>query len=751
MGYNSLIAGYNSLIAGYNLLIVGYNLLIVGYNLLIAGYNSLIVGYNLLIGGYNLLIAGYILLMGCYNLSDELIKCPNDGSNYINMNSDTLKRLTHVLLFTIFLFAASHVDAQENVVYEFTVPTINQWQFKPITSYPCLILKAEEKEKLKSNYGQLPESEKKLDLPVKVWITDGDNDEKQKATQYFIKYWKDYNKKWNVQNLQRDEPDGVAMRGIWRSIDLYDVVQSFGLLAEKDRIEYRDSLVKSIELALGKDYKNPKVTPHIGFHHMNIWTDVVVAAGATGLAFPELPQSKDWVEFAMNEINWQLTTGVWEDCWHESARYHMAVLTSCGQLFEMLLNRTGIDMFQHPSIKRMCGWAVTYSTPLTTVPNLKNPKPNGISLMPAIGDASWAPEAYGMLNFYARHFVQTDPQLSAQLQWQWQRSGSTIEGCTGEMALLVDPTLKAQSPKTLTSAASKRKGYVLMRDKFNTPDEVWFLQKSGEPSYSGHENADRNSFSLFAYGYPLALDAGSGNYNDPRHAAWHKRTVAHNAVVFEDNKYLGDIPKAKSQKIVAGKVLAWKTTDEADYSSTDASAASGVERNIRSVVFVKPDYFVIKDEIKSSQNSYWLLHTTAKDFIFNQHSVSCETPWGVNLDLFMVSPDRAIDTTIREGAIGDWLDDKTVAIEQRTGQRIKPKGPEADFFPFRYQKYLAIPGKPNEDFLMLLQPHRKSNKPLTFKRINENKIEVICHGRKDIIEFTETGVKLTKGDKEIVF
>jgi hypothetical protein len=117
----------------------------------------------------------------------------------------------------------------------------------------------------------------------------------------------------------------------------------------------------------------------------------------------------------------------------------------------------------------------------------------------------------------------------------------------------------------------------------------------------------------------------------------------------------------------------------------------------------------------------------------------------------MVSPYRAIDTTIREGAIGDWLDDKKVAIEPRTGQRIKPKGVENDFFPFRFQKYLAILGKPNEDFLMLLQPHRKESKPLTFKRINENKVEVMCGSRKDIIEFTETGVKLTKGDKEIVF
>ena len=660
-----------------------------------------------------------------------------------------IKIVTRCLFVSSFLLGCFYTSAQDSVVYEYKVPSIDEWQFKPITSYPCLILNAAEKEKLKINYNQLSVADKKLDLPVKTWITDGNAEEKAKATKDFIKNWKDYNKKWNVQNLVKNEPDGVAMRGIWRCIHLYDVVQSLGMLTESDRIEFRDSLVKSIELALGKDSKHPKITPSIGFRHMNIWGDVVISAGITGMAFPELPQSKDWVELAMNEINWQLTTGEWDGCWHESARYHTWQLAICGQFFEILKNRTGIDMFQHPAIKRMCEWAVTYSTPLTTVPKLQNPKTKGMSLMPAIGDASWEPESYGMLNFFARQYLKSDTKLAEKLQWQWLRSGSTTSGCTSAMVLLLDPSIKSQKPFQLTSAISKRKGYVLMRDKYDTPEEVWFLQKSGEPSFSGHENADRNSFSLFADGVPLAMDAGSGNYNDPRHGAWHKRTISHNAIIFEDLKHPGEILKYKSQKIVTGKVLSWKTTDEADFSSLDASAASDVERNVRNVLFVKPDYFVIYDEIKSKQNSYWLLHTTADKFDWKEHSVDCITPWGVNLDLFVLSPERTVDTTLRDGAIGDWLDTSTVAIEQRTGQRIKAKGTEKDFWPFRYQKYLAIPGKPNENFLMVLQPHRTTSPQLTVKKISETKLEVINGKRKDVIEFVDGGVKLTKGGKVI--
>lgn len=662
-----------------------------------------------------------------------------------------IKIVTRCLFVSSFLLGCFYTSAQENIVYEYRVPAIDEWQFKPITSYPCLILNAAEKDKLKKNYNQLSLADKRLELPVKAWITDGNADEKAKATQFFIKYWKEYNKKWTVANLKKDNPDGVGMRGIWRCIHFYDAVQALGMLQESDRIEFRDSLVKSIELALGNDAKHPKITSNIGFRHMNIWGDVVLSAGITGMAFPELPQSKDWVQFAMNEINWQLTTGEWDGCWHESARYHMWQLNICGQFFEILKNRTGIDMFQHPSIKRMCEWAVTYSTPLTTVPVLKNPKPNGISLMPAIGDASWEPESYGMLNLYARQYVKTDPRLSEKLQWQWLSSGSTTSGCTSATVLLIDPSIKSQKPALLTSSISKRKGYVLMRDKFDTPDDVWFLQKSGEPSYSGHENADRNSFSLFADGVPLAMDAGSGNYNDPRHFAWHKKTISHNAIIFEDSKHPGEILQYKSQKIVTGNVLAWKTTVEADFSSLDASAASDVERNVRNVLFVKPDYFVIYDEIKSKQNSYWLLHTPAEKFDWKEHSVDCITPWGVNLNLFVLSPERTVDTTVRDGAIGDWVDASTNVIEPRTGQRLKAKGKENDFWPFRYQKYLAIPGKPNENFLMVLQPHRTTTPLLKIKKISETKIEVQDGNRKDVIEFVDGGVQLKKGEKVISF
>jgi len=660
-----------------------------------------------------------------------------------------LKEFAHLLLIIILSLNCFKSISQDTVSYEYKVPRIDEWQLKPITNYPCLIIKAEDKERLAANVKLFrPEIVKEIEPFAKCWLYQGDSLQQITVTKSFIKYWKNYNQRWQPKNLQCDMPDGVGLRGIGRSIQYYDLIQSFGKLSEADRLEFRDSVVKSIELAIGKDCQHPKITPVLAFRHMNIWADVVCAAGITGLAFPELPQSKHWVQFAMDEINWQLTVGEWDGCWHESTRYHMAMLAICGQFFEMLNNRTGIDMFQHPSLKRMIYWPVEVSTPKTVVPQLKYAVPGGISLMPPIGGC-WRPELYGLLNFYARHYVKTDPQFAAHLIWQWEHSGKTFDGCNIATMLLVDPTLKSIVPN-LKSTIKYKKGYLVMRDKFNTPDEVWFFQKSGGTSFGSHETSNRNSFSLFADGYPLALDAGSGNYSDRRMNTWYRKTVASNAVVFEDPKFPNDIYHVKTQSIVNGKILTWKSNDEADFSCTDASDASKVEKNVRSVLFVKPDYFVIKDDIKSKFNSDWLLHTTAQHFNWKDQSVNCETPWGIDLDLYVLSPERKIDTTLYEGSIGDWMDAKakdSIGIVKGNASKATTN----DFFPFRYQKFMTISGKPNEGFLMLLHPHRKNTKTFSYKKISETKIEVQNGSRKDVIEFIDGGVKLTKGGKEISF
>ena len=79
--------------------------------------------------------------------------------------------------------------------------------------------------------------------------------------------------------------------------------------------------------------------------------------------------------------------------------------------------------------------------------------------------------------------------------------------------LLIDRSLPVTAPQNMGSDICPQRGYILMRDKFETDDEIWFLLKCGKTSM--HDHADKNSFSLIAYGTPMALDAGAADYNDP--------------------------------------------------------------------------------------------------------------------------------------------------------------------------------------------------------------------------------------------
>ena len=231
--------------------------------------------------------------------------------------------------------------------------------------------------------------------------------------------------------------------------------------------------------------------------------------------FYDQPQSKDWVNYALAELKWQLSHSVWDGCWHETPRYHAYTMKLMGQFMEVLYNRTGIDMFQHEKNKELAYWFVRFNSPRDKVASLNVGIADGVKLFPGLGDAAWG-ENLAPVNQYASHYAKTDPKLSAELMWLWSLSGYMYSE-EPVLDLLIDRSLPAAAPQNMGSDICPQRGYILMRDKFETEDEIWFLLKCGKTSM--HDHADKNSFSLIAYGTPMALDAGAADYNDPQQFA----------------------------------------------------------------------------------------------------------------------------------------------------------------------------------------------------------------------------------------
>ncbi len=599
------------------------------------------------------------------------------------------------------------------------------WQIKPITEHPCLIFGPEDipviKKRLIQEFGAV---EKIGDHDIEVFLA-GDEAAKRKATEDFIKYWKNYSKRWRKDNLE-DRPewiDGVALRGIRRSLLLYDVVASYGYLTTEQTLEFRDGLVKAIEFAIGDNPAQPRITTSAKFRTMNIWTDIVAAAGLTGLAFPELPQSRGWIEFAVREINLQFSNYIWDGCWHESPRYHTAMIGITGMFFEVLERRTGVNLFSHPQYKALLEWLVRFQTPLDRAAGSTLQHPEGVVLIPGIGDSSWVNDSFGVLAMNAPHYAKTDPHFASRLMWTWQRAVRPYAGDSVEWArILIDPSIPAE-PQILGSDSSPGKGYVAMRSGFNTSEEIWFLLRCGNSTRStSHDNADWNAFNLYAFGSPLALDSGSGAYSDPRHKAWHDKAVAHNTVVFGD----------RSQERKDGKILTWVTLPELDYSVSDASAAAGVGKFIRHVLFVKPDYFVIWDEIKADEPAAWMFHTPATKFEWSPQTVRCLTPWAAALDVQVVWPMSELKPGTKKGKYGDWKENQ----KQR------------DPHPFQYQDYFGIENEPGRDFLIVLHPTKPGRPFLSVRDIGVARkpaLEINLNSRTDRIELDSNFAEIRIG------
>lgn len=592
--------------------------------------------------------------------------------------------------------------------------------------YPRLILKADMIETYKQRFDALPEgSQGKKNKIVKALFS-SDEDEKKAATNEFISYWKDYSSRWTEEELTGSD-DGVALRGVWRCIHLYDIVKSFGYLSVADENEFKLALRCAINTAIGNNSAFPEI-PEDKKRTQNIYTDVYLAAGIVGLAFPSLPEAENWVSYALSELEWQLQNCIVDTyCWNESPRYHIYTMKTMAQFMEVYKNVKDIDLFQKEQFKNMAYWFVKFNTPEDNTTADKSGLQNGAKMIPGIGDTAWG-ENITPVNHFASHYKDTDPTLSAELMWLWNRSGYNYSE-EPVLDLLIDRSLPEKVPVNLGSDICNTKGYVLMRSGFNTSDEIWFMFKSGRSSH--HEHPDNNSFSLIAFGTPFALDSGAGEYSDPVHQSWHKKSISHNQIVFvKNNSYESQYIDWNQQD---GKILNFKSDEDIDYVMAEASTACRVDLNNREIIFVKPDYFVIRDKVSTTMNSVWRMQTPCDNINWEDHKITCSnTTLGTSLDIH-VPMQELTEKEFADGHFGTWTEanpDKNVSM-----------------YPMKYQTTLEIPVN-NGEIITILHPKKNGVQELTVTE-SGGTINITGHGRTDEIKFTDSGVEIKKSDKNI--
>jgi len=150
-------------------------------------------------------------------------------------------------------------------------------------------------------------------------------------------------------------------------------------------------------------------------------------------------------------------------------------------------------------------------------------------------------------------------------------------------------------------------GVVAAFDRFYDHGAARIFFRSSKWGGHSHAQADQNSFVLHAGGEILAADVGYYSYyGDDNYENVSAQTIAHNSILIDGKGQTNDLAGR-------GAITGFFNSPQYVYFAGDASAAYGkaVNRFRRDVVYLRPDVFIIADELRADQPGRWswLLNT----------------------------------------------------------------------------------------------------------------------------------------------
>lgn len=186
--------------------------------------------------------------------------------------------------------------------------------------------------------------------------------------------------------------------------------------------------------------------------------------------------------------------------------------------------------------------------------------------------------------------------------------------------IFYDDSVAPQPPRLPTSRIFRDKGNAVFRSGWDK-DAIILLYRAG-PNFN-HHHADQGSFLVNAFGENLVTEAGwSDYYKDPYYATFFTQAIGHSTLLVDGNPESQTIPDTRqfsalnSYPLITDSV----TSDFFDGLGSELSSVyqDRLARYVRRLVFVKPYYFVVFDDLKVNGKPArfdFLLHLPDRDKI----------------------------------------------------------------------------------------------------------------------------------------
>ena len=287
--------------------------------------------------------------------------------------------------------------------------------------------------------------------------------------------------------------------------------------------------------------------------------------GALGCAFPEFRDAASWREEGYRRLLDDMRVQVMAD----GASYELTPGYQMGIATWFLESLQVARKFNHPlepeleaGIRSMFDWCVAITRPDFT--------------HPSVSDAG---------------------SLDSKYADSLARPGRIFDN---PAAVWVGAEGREGAPPDYSSIALRDSGYFIMRSGWDRNARYLFFE--GGPYGRWHQHEDKLSFEVYAHGTPYIVDPGITSYYTNPWTRFYTTTQAHNTVLVDGRPQA----RGRNQTIEqwtesARDTTFWHSDDHSDVAvaSYDAPYADldTPVRHRRAVLFVKPDYFVIFDEL----------------------------------------------------------------------------------------------------------------------------------------------------------
>jgi hypothetical protein len=341
------------------------------------------------------------------------------------------------------------------------------------------------------------------------------------------------------------------------------------------------------------------------------WGGVILGGGGIGcllLSIEEYGNASDLLSIFCTELEYRMEAYYNSDGETQEALRYWNYSTEYILAFIEPLHRLGIQNFYTIS---------GFEHSIDFVFHLRSLAATGIKGTLNICDCKFMEEALSssILKF-ASHFS----DVTAQYYWKsvYENNPEWLEAALEPDMVFsyiwytdfVSPYLQFFMPET---AWFSGRNYYDLRDGLslqNVYGNIRLFFKNEPGGAIGHNcHEDRGSFIIEAFGERLAIDSGVGNYSSPDYFGWYLTAAAHNVLMIDG---LGQ-DETTSKVSYIDQNETWNTTN---YNYLVSNLLGSYEdRDInsyfRKIIYVRPGYFVIIDEIKSSSSRKyeWQLHS----------------------------------------------------------------------------------------------------------------------------------------------